>query len=58
MKGIKLSPIAERAKKSLENCSIIRTCFDHDGFLELFELGIADFTNVDGNDNALDWVLR
>ncbi|MEJ6008644.1 hypothetical protein [Novosphingobium aquae] len=59
---MKLSPVfspeAHQAYRALLDCKVIRTQFDHPGFIELFEANIADCTPApcDG-DEALDWVL-
>ena len=56
---MKLSPIAEQALKSVQDCGVIRTRFDHDGFFELMEEGVVDFSTVgdDDDEDALDWRL-
>ncbi|MGW8135403.1 hypothetical protein ACWGNZ_07165 [Sphingomonas zeae] len=46
---------AEQALIALEHCGVIRVRFDHPGYLELFDGGIATITPVDGDDDALDY---
>lgn len=53
----KLSPIAREALQTLKDVKVVRCRFDHDGMFELMEAGLVDFRTVDGDEDALDWVL-
>jgi len=57
MATVTLSATARRAYKALQHCKVIRTRFDHPGFIELYEWQYADFKTVPGDENALDWKL-
>lgn len=48
---------AKQALRALIDCKVIRTRFDHPGLLELYDEGLADCTEVRGDDEALDWRL-
>ena len=52
-----LSPLALSAYRAVRDCRVIRTRFDHPGFIELYEIDYADYQPVGGDENAADWRL-
>lgn len=47
----------QQALLALKHCGVLRTCFDHEGLLSLYEDGQVRLTTVEGDDDALDWRL-
>lgn len=40
---------------ALRHCAIIRTRFDHHGFLSMYHEGLVDYRVVEGDEDVLDW---
>lgn len=45
------------ALRQLRDCRVVRCAHDHSGFLSLAAYGLAEPSEVDGNEDAMDWRL-
>lgn len=48
---------ARQALRALRDCTRIRLTFDSPAFLELYEHGYAEADVVEGNEDALDYII-